>query len=61
MKWKTDIERYRFRRTLAEVKLKLEEALRYERASQRKGAWPTDRYESSSRRPVSTATTAARR
>jgi hypothetical protein len=28
MKWKTDIERYRFRRTLAEVKLKLEEALR---------------------------------
>ena len=28
MKWKSDIERYRFRRTLAEVKLKLEEALR---------------------------------
>ena len=28
MKWKTDIERYRIRRTLAEVKRKLEEALR---------------------------------
>jgi hypothetical protein len=28
MKWKTDIERYRIRRTLSEVKQKLEEALR---------------------------------
>jgi hypothetical protein len=28
MRWKTDIERHRMRRTLAEVKLKLEEALR---------------------------------
>ncbi|HTX59979.1 MAG TPA: hypothetical protein VMH02_09915 [Verrucomicrobiae bacterium] len=27
MKWKTDIERYRIRRTLAEVRGKLEEAL----------------------------------
>ena len=36
MRWKTDIERHRMRRTLAEVKLKLEEALRLmQRAGQR--------------------------
>jgi len=28
MRWKTDMERYRIRRTLSEVKQKLEEALR---------------------------------
>jgi hypothetical protein len=28
MRWTTDIERHRIRRTLSEVKLKLEEALR---------------------------------
>jgi hypothetical protein len=32
MPWRTDIERYRVRRTLSEVKRKLEEALRLSRA-----------------------------
>ena len=31
MRWKTDIERHRIRRTLAEVRNKLEEALRLSR------------------------------
>jgi hypothetical protein len=31
MPWRTDIERYRARRTLSEVKRKLEEALRLSR------------------------------
>jgi hypothetical protein len=31
MPWRTDIERYRVRRTLSEVKRKLEEALRLSR------------------------------
>ena len=37
MRWKTDIERHRIRRTLAEVRSKFEEALRLSReAGERK-------------------------
>jgi hypothetical protein len=42
MPWKTDIERFRFRRTLFEVKRKLEEALRLSRRHSASGGEPKD-------------------
>jgi hypothetical protein len=42
MPWRTDIERYRLRRTLTEVKQKLEEALRLSQLrNERDHAQPT--------------------
>jgi len=38
MPWRTDLERYRVRRTLSEVKRKLEEALRLSRLQNGTGA-----------------------